>query len=62
LLLFYLLLAEIGLSGFGIKWLTYPVNVFVIMLVSMTYYLVRIIWSGAYIGPTAPGNSVRKKR
>ncbi|MCB8818899.1 DUF6773 family protein [Desulfosporosinus shakirovi] len=51
MLLFYLLLIDIGLSGFGFRWLQYPMNVFVIMLGCMTYYLTRIIWNNSYVGP-----------
>lgn len=51
MLLFYLLMIDMGLYGFGFRWLQYPTNVFVIMLVCMGYYLIRIIWSNAYVGP-----------
>lgn len=51
MLLFYLLMIDIGLNGFGIHWLKYPTNVFVIMLLCMACYLVRIIWNNAYLGP-----------
>jgi len=57
LMMFYLLMIDIGLSGFGVKWLAYPMNVFVIMLFSMGYYLIRIIWSGAYVGPRTQGKN-----
>lgn len=61
MLLFYLLMLDIGLYGFGIKWLQYPINVFVIMLACMSYYLIRIIWSNAYIGPGAKNRAADKK-
>ena len=32
MLLFYLLFLDIGLRGFGVTWLNYPVNVFLIMI------------------------------
>ena len=51
MMIFYLLLLNIGLEGFGIRWLPYPMNVFLIMLFSMGLYLVRTVWSGAYAGP-----------
>lgn len=49
-LLAYLLLADIGLSGFGITWLEYPVNIFLIVLASLVFYLIRVILAGAYTG------------
>lgn len=61
MLLFYLLIIDIGLYGFGFKWLKYPTNVFIIMLSCMTYYLVRIIWNNAYIGPKAANKLSGKK-
>ncbi|HYE83641.1 MAG TPA: DUF6773 family protein [Clostridia bacterium] len=51
MLMFYLLMADIGLYGFGFRWLKYPLNVFTIMLICMTYYLVRVILGNAYVGP-----------
>lgn len=53
ILMSYLLLLDIGLYGFGFRWLSYPMNVFVIMIGCMCYYLARIIWQGAYAGPNA---------
>lgn len=50
MLLFYLLLLDIGLRGFGVTWLAYPVNVFLIMIVVMAIYLIRLILAGAYAG------------
>lgn len=50
MLLFYLLLLDIGLRGLGVTWLEYPVNVFLIMIVVMAIYLIRLILAGAYVG------------
>lgn len=50
MLLFYLLLLDIGLRGFGVTWLEYPVNVFLIMIVVMSIYLIRLILAGAFAG------------
>lgn len=60
-LLFYLLLIDIGAYGFGFRWVQYPTNVFVIMLVCMSYYLIRSIWSNAYIGPEAKSRPAGRK-
>lgn len=51
MLLVNLLLIDICLNGLGVKWLAYPTNVFIIMLVCNAYYLIRIIWHNAYVGP-----------
>lgn len=51
LLIYYLLLIDIGFSGFGFRWLNYPMNVFVIMNGCMAHYLIRIIWNRSYVGP-----------
>ncbi|MBW9173105.1 hypothetical protein K2F43_18075 [Clostridium estertheticum] len=48
--MFYLLFIDIGLHGFGIRWLSYPMNVLVIITICMGYYLVKTIWAGSYIG------------
>lgn len=47
----YLLLADMGLHGYGIHWLDYPFNNYFIFLIGMGSYLVRIMWQGSYIGP-----------
>ena len=52
LLTFYLLL-EAGPYGMGIRWLEYPVNSMVIIILSMSVYLVRTIAANAYLPPKA---------
>ncbi|MBC2727720.1 DUF6773 family protein [Desulfosporosinus sp.] len=61
MLLFYLLLIDIGLYGYGFRWLQYPMNVFIIMLGCMTYYLIRLIWNNSYVGPGIKNKSVVRK-
>lgn len=61
MLLSYLLLLDISLYGFGIRWLQYPINVFVIMMGCMTYYLFRIIWNNSYVGPRMKTKSIGRK-
>ncbi len=51
LLLAYLIFADVGLYGLGVRWLSYPMNIFVILLVCLFIYLVRLIASGSYVGP-----------
>jgi membrane protease YdiL (CAAX protease family) len=53
LLLAYLIFADVGLYGAGVRWLSYPMNIFVILLVCLFIYLVRLIASGSYVGPQA---------
>jgi Flp pilus assembly protein TadB len=57
LLMFYALLLDVGLSGAGIRWLEYPVNVMVILIVCMGIYLVRLIAHNAYV----PDNTKNRK-
>lgn len=51
LMLFYLLLIDIGLQGFGFRWLEYPANVMVILMVCSGIYIVRLILANAFVGP-----------
>jgi len=60
MLLFYLLMLDIGSNGFGFKWINYPTNVFIIMLLCMTYYLIRLIMNSAYAGPQNDNKPIRK--
>ncbi|MHB8074699.1 DUF6773 family protein [Desulfosporosinus fructosivorans] len=61
MVLFYLLMIDIGLYGFGFRWLQYPVNVFLIMIVCMTYYLIRIIGNSSYVGPQQTSKRMTRK-
>ncbi len=58
LLLVYLLFADAGLYGFGVKWMPYPANVFIILLACLFVYLIRLIASGSYAGPRAGKKTV----
>ncbi|WP_127595333.1 DUF6773 family protein [Paenibacillus lautus] len=60
MLLFYLLFLDIGLRGFGVTWLDYPVNVFLIMIVCMSCYLIRLLFAGAYTGQKVKGKPLKK--
>lgn len=51
LLLAYLLFADAGLYGFGVKWLPYPANIIVILMACLFVYLLRLIASSSYAGP-----------
>ncbi|HEY5583891.1 MAG TPA: DUF6773 family protein [Ruminiclostridium sp.] len=61
MMLFYILMIDIGLDGFGFRWLKYPTNVFIIMLACMTYYLIRVIWDNAFVGPQNTNKPIRKR-
>ncbi|WP_339219018.1 DUF6773 family protein [Paenibacillus sp. FSL H8-0332] len=51
LLMAFLLLADMGLQNYGMKWLEYPLSNYAIFMLGVGSYLVRLIWSGAYVGP-----------
>lgn len=53
LVMFYALLVDAGLNGFGFSWLKYPVNTMVIITVCMGIYLARVIAANAYLPPKA---------
>lgn len=53
MLMFYTLLLDIGLYGAGIRWMNYPANIMVIIMVYMIIYLVRTIAANAYLPPKA---------
>ncbi|KUO71341.1 MAG: hypothetical protein APF81_19150 [Desulfosporosinus sp. BRH_c37] len=61
MLLFYLLMIDIGLNGFGFRWLNYPANVLAIMTACMTYYLIRIIWNSSFVGPQQSSKGITRK-
>ena len=51
LLMAFLLLADMGLQNYGMKWLEYPLSNYAIFMLGAGSYLVRLIWNGAYVGP-----------
>ena len=51
LMLFYLLLIDVGLQGFGFRWLGYPENVMVILMTCSGIYVIRLILANAFVGP-----------
>jgi len=53
MLMFYALLLDSGLYGAGIRWLTYPANIMIIIMVCMSIYLIRLIVANAYLPPKA---------
>lgn len=53
MLMFYTLLLDSGLYGSGIRWLKYPANIMVIIMVCMGIYLIRTIVANAYLPPKA---------
>lgn len=61
MLIFYLLMIDIGLYGFGFRWLKYPANVLAIMMTCMTYYLIRIIRTSSFVGPQQSSKKVNRK-
>jgi len=57
MLMAYALLIDCGLYGFGVRWLNYPANVMVILMVCLGIYLVKLIASNAYF----PSNAQTRK-
>lgn len=53
LLLFYLLLIDMGLYGFGFRWVDYPNNIMIILMLCSGFYTVRLIMGNAFVGPYA---------
>lgn len=53
MLLSYLLFADVGLAGLGIRWMPYPADIIVLLSVCLFIYLIRIIAAGSYAGPRA---------
>ena len=45
----YLMFINIGLHSFGFEWLEYPTRTFLIVVVCLSVYLVRLIASNAYL-------------
>lgn len=53
LLLMYLLLLDVGLYGFGFRWISYPANVMIVLSICSTIYLFRLIKQNSYVGPSS---------
>jgi len=47
---FSLLMIDLGLQDYGVKWAASPMSVYAIIVLCMGYYLARIVWAGAYVG------------
>ena len=52
LLMMYLLMIDAGLYGFGFRWIEYPANIMIIVTICAGIYLIRLINSNAYVGPS----------
>jgi len=51
-LLMYMLMIDAGLYGFGFRWIDYPANIMIIVTICAGIYLIRLINSNAYVGPS----------
>jgi len=61
LMLLYLLMIDAGLYGYGFRWVDYPANVMIVISICAGIYVVRLITSNAYVGPsTEKGKPVLK--
>lgn len=48
-MLFFLLMINLGLQDY-VKWAASPMSVYMIIVLTMGYYLTRVVWAGAYVG------------
>lgn len=53
MVMIYVLLMDSGLYGIGFRWLKYPANIMVIIMVCVSIYLIRTIATNAYLPPKA---------
>ena len=49
MLTLYLIMLDVILNGIGFKWLSYPSNIWVICMISVSVYFVRLIAANAYL-------------
>lgn len=49
LLLYFLLMIDLLLPNYGVKWAGSQMSILAIMTLCMGYYLIRIVWAGAYV-------------
>lgn len=49
-MLFYSLFLGLFLKDHGVQWADSPISLLIIMMLSMGYYLIRIVLAGAYVG------------
>lgn len=61
LLLYYLLLADMGLGELGWGGLHAPMSVFIIMNAVMAFYLLRTIFAGAFAPPASGASAVKRR-
>jgi len=52
-MLLYLLMFDVGLYGFGFRWVSYPANVMIILSLCSGIYVIRLIAANAFVGPSA---------
>jgi hypothetical protein len=51
MLLCLLIMLDNILYGMGIIWINHPTNTFILLLVSLTFFIVRALWRDALVGP-----------
>lgn len=52
-MLLYLLMLDVGLYGFGFRWVSYPANVMIILSLCSGIYVIRLIAENSFVGPSA---------
>ena len=46
-IIFFLLMIDLGLQDY-VKWAASPMSVYLIIVLTMGYYMTRVVWAGAY--------------
>ena len=60
-LLYFLLLFDAGLYGFGFQWAAYPANVMILVTFCGSLFVVRLIKANAYVGPAGKGEKPMRR-
>jgi hypothetical protein len=60
-MLLYLLMFDVALYGFGFRWVSYPANVMIILVICSGIYVIRLIAANAFVGPSTISRNVPLK-
>jgi hypothetical protein len=60
-LLYFLLLFDAGLYGFGFRWAAYPANVMILVTFCGGLFVTRLIKANAYVGPAGKSEKPVRK-
>lgn len=57
---FTLLMIDLQLQDYGLKWAAYPMSIPIIITLCMGYYGIRVAWAGAYVSTLGTLTKSRK--